>query len=51
MAQYMCGFSDPLDEILDENSKFAPDSYLSTPEMREKLKRNLIEEEFLEPVL
>lgn len=39
------GFTDPLDGTYDDVPELqSPDAYLSTPEMREKLKQNLIDE-------
>lgn len=41
-------FTDPLDGTYDDSPKLlTPDAYQSTPEMREKLMRNLIDEGIL----
>ena len=37
-----------LDDITGDSEKFPPEPYLSTPEMRDRLRKNLIEEGFLE---
>ena len=47
MEQYCSDFTDPLDEILEENNNFAPEPYLSTPNQLENLRKTLFEEGFL----
>ncbi len=37
-----------LDDITGGEEMFPPEPYLSTPEMRDRLRKNLIEEGFLE---
>ena len=41
-------FTDPLNGTYDDSSELSkPDAYQSTPEMRERLKQNLIDEGYL----
>lgn len=41
-------FTDPLDGTYDDSSELSnPDAYQSTPEMRERLMKNLIDEGYL----